>query len=121
MSAQEIISIVAPFLGLAAPILIYLAARQRLTHDARRDTAEDEAGLWERMSTMLDRYGKRADELEAKIRQTEQNAQELRNEVASLRGSMTRWRNYAMALVRQIQAADMVPLNPVDFGLGDDD
>jgi Mg2+ and Co2+ transporter CorA len=121
MSAQEIVSIVAPFLGLAAPVLIYLAARQRLTHDARRDTAEDEAGLWERMSTMLDRYGKRADELEEKVRQAEANSQELRNEVASLRGSMARWRNYAMALVRQIQAAKLTPLNPADFGLGEDD
>ena len=121
MTHQEIFGLAAPFIGLVAPILIYLAARQRLGHDTRRSAAESEAGLWERMSTMLDRYGKRADELEKKIQITEKHAQELRLEVAILRGSMTRWRNYAMALVRQIQAANLVPLDPADFGLGDDD
>ena len=121
MTPNEWVGIIAPFVGLAAPILIYLAARQRLARDLRKDNAEDEAGLWERMSNMLDRYGKRADELEKKIRVTEKHAQELRLEVATLRGSMTRWRNYAMALVRQIQCANLVPLDPVDFGLGDDD
>lgn len=121
MTPQEWVAIIAPFVGLAAPILVYIAARQRLTHDTKRGTAEDEAGLWERMSNMLDRYGKRADELEKKIEMTEEHAQQLRLEVSTLRGSMTRWRNYAMALVRQIQSAHMTPLDPGDFGLGEKD
>jgi hypothetical protein len=121
VTPQEWVGIIAPFVGLAAPILVYLAARQRLNREQKKDSAEDEAGLWERMSNMLDRYGKRADELEKKIEVTEEHARQLRLEVATLRGSMTRWRNYAMALVRQIQSANLIPLDPADFGLGDDD
>lgn len=128
MTTQEIFGFAAPIIGLVAPFLVYLAARQKLTHEAHRDTVGDEVGLWERMSTMLDRYGRRADELEAKsdalikkVNQAEVTAQELKLEVAKLRGSMTRWKNYAMALVRQIQAANLEPLNPANFGLNDRD
>lgn len=121
MTLQELFGFTAPLVGLAAPLLVYLAARQRLTHDVRRGLAGDETGLWERMSTMLDRYGRRADEMEAKMEEALAAARELKSEVASLRGSMNRWKNYATALVRQVQAAKLVPLNPADFGLGDAD
>jgi hypothetical protein len=121
MTPEEFASLAAPFLGLVAPILIYFATRQRLAHDTRRGTAEDESGLWERMSEMLERYGERADEMEVRVREAEECAHTLRAEIADLRGSMTRWRNYAMALVRQIQAANMTPLDPAGFGLGEDD
>lgn len=121
MTAPEVVSLIAPFLGLLAPLLVYLAARQKMGREAHRDTAEDENTLWERMTVMMDRYGRRADELEAKFRQAEADRAQLTNEVAELRGSMARWKNYAMALVRQIQGANLVPLNPTDFGLGDED
>jgi hypothetical protein len=121
MELPEFLRLLSPLLGLVAPILVYLVSRQRLVHDKRKSEADEEAGLWERMSTMLDRYGTRADELEGRLKAAEMKAMNLSQEVATLRGSMTRWRNYALALVRQVQAADLIPLSPTDFGLGDED
>jgi hypothetical protein len=121
VEVPDFVSILSPIIGLTAPILVYIISRQRLKHDKNKADADEEAGLWERMSAMLDRYGQRADELEERLKSAETTASGLAQEVATLKGSMTRWRNYALALVRQVQAAKLTPLSPTDFGLGDED
>lgn len=117
-----------PIGAILAPLLVFLIARQRVKQEAKAGRAADDAGLWERMAAMVDRYGERADELSNdvdKLRErltaTEQKARELQLEVTDLRGTVNRWRAYALALIRQMQAAGITPLDLADYGLGDDD
>jgi predicted RNase H-like nuclease (RuvC/YqgF family) len=110
-----------PISAVLAPFLIYLASRQKLDQEGKRDHAQDERGLWERMATMVDRYGRRADDLERKLTEMQQAAEKLSEEVSGLRGMLRRWRNYAIALARQMQGAGITPVSPADFGLDEND
>lgn len=110
-----------PISAVLAPLLIYLASRQKLSHEGERSRAEDEKGLWERMATMVDRYGHRADALERELDGVKKAAERLSEEVSILRGMMRRWRNYAIALTRQMQGTALIPVDPKDFGLDERD
>lgn len=117
----EFLTPLAPIVGLLAPILVYLASRQRLTHDKDREEHAEENTLWERMASMLDRYGQRMTELEEKCAAHEERQRQMANEFVTIKGQLGRWRAYALALVRQVKAAGVEPLSPIDFGLGDND
>ena len=128
MNLNDIASVAGPIAAVLAPLLVFLAAQNRLRHDRGRSHSADEAGLWERMATMVDRYGKRADELDASMRKlrgdldaAERRAGSLEAKVLRLTGMVSRWRAYARALARQMEAAGLIPVNLVDFGLDPDD
>lgn len=125
-SVLQVIAAVTAFTAaVLAPYLVYRAQQSKLARDTR---VSDEAGLWERMATMVDRYGKRAEELEAdiaalrnRVTAAEQRAGELEHTVALLRGEVKRWRSFAIALTRQLQIAGIAPVLPADFGLDDEE
>ena len=124
-SVLQVIAAVTAFAAaVLAPYLVYRAQQSKLARDTR---VSDEAGLWERMATMVDRYGKRAEELEAdiaalrdRVTAAEQRARQLEGEVRELRGEVKRWRAFAVALTRQLLIAGVQPVAPIDFGLDDD-
>ena len=118
---SSLFAFLVPISAVLAPLLIYFASRQKLDHDGKRSHAEDERGLWERMAMMVDRYGRRADDLERELAEVKKAAEKLSGEVSGLRGMMRRWRNYAIALARQMQGAGMTPVAPADFGLDEND
>jgi len=117
----ELLPLLGPLAALAAPLLVYLAARGRLQHDGKRGHAEDERTLWARMAEMVDRYGERADKLEERLKRTERAAARLESRVTRLQGMVRRWREYALALARQMEVAGMTPVRLEAFGLSLED
>jgi predicted nucleic acid-binding Zn-ribbon protein len=126
-TASDFLSILGPLAAFLAPLLVFAAANARLRHDRSRAHATDDAGLWDRMAKMVDRYGARADSLEDALRQlrsrvttAEDRADVLARKVARLEIAITQWRAYAVALISQVRGAGLTPVNPRDYGITDD-
>jgi len=100
--------------ALVSPVLVYVVARARLTHEDKTTRDKD---AFERMAALVDRYGKRADELEERVAAAEACTRQLTLEVEELRVLVDRWRAYALALVNQVIGAKVQPLRPEQFGL----
>ena len=127
MTVSEFVPLLGPIAAFIAPLLVWAAANARLRHDARVKHDDKDATLWERMAAMVDRYGKRADELEAQIETlrsrvntAEAKANALSTKVADLEVTLTRWRAYAVALIQQVRGAGLTPVDPRDYGISDE-
>ncbi len=118
---EDILSVVTSLAALLAPLFVYLVARARLQHDEGRGRAEDDNTLWERMTTLLNIYSRRADELDERMRAEELRSDDLARSLADLQTQLTRWRAYAVALANQLRGLDVTPVDPRLFGLGDED
>ena len=118
---SEILSILTAAAAVFAPILVYLGTRTRAQLDRGRGHASDDAATWERMTRLLDRYTKRTEDLEFRVRAAEKKSSDLGTQINRVRGALRRWRAYAMALSRQLEKAGVAAVSPVDFGIGPDD
>jgi hypothetical protein len=128
MSFGEILSILGVVAAALAPLLVYLAASSRLRFDRQRSRSADESSLWERMASMVDRYGRRADDLDnqmvmlrQRLTAAEERADSLAREVSRLQLMVDRWRAYALALMHQMRSAGIQPVDLRSYGLEDEE
>lgn len=125
MDIVQVIGAISAFVAaVLAPWLLYKREQAKLQHDIQRAAVSHESTLWERMASMVDRYGTRAEALEAEVQQlrgrldtTEQHAKDLDRTIGELQNEVRRWRSFSIALMRQLKSEGFTPLTPESFGL----
>ena len=116
VTVAEAVQIGVLLAAFAGPVLVYVIARTRLQHDKSTTHASH---AWERMATLVERYGARADALEARVVAAEAHTESLRTQVLGLQQQLAQWRAFATALQLRSQEAGGVVLDPADYGLHD--